>query len=486
VAGLAGAIVLLLIGSVAGIARANETSVALRAGSDAARQTPQATDDPSDLDLALAPVDLSVTVTAPPPPTTTVATAPATPTTPASKGPTTTAPGPARASGTSDRPAGGNHTDRPRGPDQVGSADDLGPGPVEPTVPAPCTPSSQTTATHSIAVAELALGCVRALVPSDVWVRRNISWNPEATWLVAVVEGRIVRLARDGSWRQDLGGGGQVYRADLSPDGRRMIVLGHAWDSSGEERPLALVTAADGTGGRPLEGSFLQTPAWSPDSQFVALTSNGDGAGWTNTVHVFGLDGRELARRTFADRSLWGTPPPGGSGPMTFRPGPAPLGPPSFLSDGRLFLPAFIELPARLTGLWFDRSLREVEGPGSPGDLLYPDGASGPSDGSALIYTGYSVDEPGSGLVRRLDLRTGTVTTLARDAAYPSSAHRSRAVAFIPRDAAGRPQGLSVVDGSGVVRQVWRGSGTDCTCVSSWRPAWTPQDDAVAVVGKSG
>ncbi|HEV8116666.1 MAG TPA: hypothetical protein VGP53_10545 [Acidimicrobiales bacterium] len=339
---LAGAIALLLIGSVTGIARADETSVGLTAGSGPSR--PGATDSPGDVDLGVLPVDLSVTVTAPPAPITTVTTAPV-PTTTARTPSTATPPGPSTPSGTSGRPAGGDHRDRPRGPGEVGSVEDLGPGPVESTVPAPCTPSSQSTPTHGIAVIELAQGCVRALVPAGGWVGTEVSWNPEGTWLVATVKGRVVRLARDGSWRQDLGGGGQVSSVVLSPDGRRMAVLGQMAVSVLDQEPVVVLSAADGTGARVLGGRFLSAPSWSPDSQVVALMSNVGGVEVPDIVHIVSSEGRELARRTFTDRALWGTPPVG-PGTMTFRSGPAPLGPPTFLPDGRLFLPAFIELPS--------------------------------------------------------------------------------------------------------------------------------------------
>ena len=405
------------------------------------------------------------------------------PTTTRTAGPwTSTKPArPSSSSGTTfpGSPVGGNHRDQPRGPGQVGSVADLGPGPVERTVPGPCTPSSQSTPPHAIAAVEVRQGCVRALVAAGTHVGSEVSWNPEGTWLTANVGGRVVRLARDGSWRQDLGGGDQVRHVVLSPDGSRMAVVGKVPFGNLSQKDVVVVAAADGTGAQVLDGRAVRAPSWSPDSQVFGLVTNPGGAQVPDVLHVVGRDGRVRASRTFTGRAI------GGVAGTELGPIAAPLGRPAFLPDGRIFEPASIEVPDRASGLWLNQSLAEVGGPQPADDLLFADPLSVPADGSSIAYTGHRGAGLEGTLVRRFDLRSGATVTLGEGAA-PASSHRSGAVAFVLRDPSGTPRGFSVADAGGAVRPVWRHSGTSCMCAPSATAAWTADDSALGAVGKGG
>ena len=369
----------------------------------------------------------------------------------------------------SGRPASGAHRDQPRGPDGVGSVADLGPGEVVSVPAAPCTPSSQPTPPHAVAVAELGPGCVRPLVPAGAWVGSEVRWSPDGSWLVATVRGRVVRLARDGSWHQDLGGGGQAELAVLSPDGARIAVVGRVPSGEGGQKDVVVVAAADGTGPTVHEQRVVTPPSWSPDSQVLALVSN-HGADAADVLTLVGPDGRVRATRSFPDRGAAG-------GPARTA---APLGRPVLLPDRRVFLPAAVEAPGPVTGLWLDEALADVAGPQPPGELLFSEEASAPDDGTAIAYTAAAPGRGSTTPIRRFDLRTGQSATLAADGAKPSSSHRTNAVAFVPRSPEGTPLGLSVVDAAGT-RRVWRHSGTGCICVPSGLPAWTADDAAVGL-----
>ena len=390
---------------------------------------------------------------------------------------TTTAPAPTVApprTTVKARPTAGARRDRPLAPGEVGSVADLGPGEVEPTVPAPCIPSSQTTAPHAIAVVELRLGCVRPLVPAGTSAGPEVSWSPDGSWLLTTVQNRVVRLARDGSWRQDLGGG-QAGSAVMSPDGARIAVVGNVPSGNLSQKSALVVAAADGTGATVLEMMVMRPPSWSRDSQVLAVVgSAGASPPRPDVLSIVSAAGQVRATRSFPDRSLFGV----NDGPLV--PGPALLGQPLFLPDGRLFQPAFIELPRRATGLWLTRALTDTGGVEPPNDLRFSEPVSSPADGATLVYTALfsaQTDSP----VRRLDLRTGQTATLAADGVAPSSSHRANAVAFFARNPQGAGQGLSVVDAGGANRLVWRHTGTNCTCLDSGPAKWTLDDAAVAL-----
>ena len=67
---------------------------------------------------------------------------------------------------------------------------------------------------------ELGVGCVRPLVPAGTWVGSEVRWSPDGSWLVATVQGRVVRLGGEGRF---LLGHGQ--RAPKSPCGRIMRTM---------------------------------------------------------------------------------------------------------------------------------------------------------------------------------------------------------------------------------------------------------------------
>lgn len=456
---LSAVIVLLLSGSVAGLARTQAATVDVSTG--AGPTLPEVAGD-TDVEVDVA----GIMVEAPPP--TAAAPAPSTPTTGAPAGASS------RTTVTA-QPKSGAHRDQARGPGEVGSVADLGPGPVEPTVPAPCTPSSQTTAPHAVAVVERRAGCVRRLVPAGTPAGPEVSWSPDGSWLLTTVQGRVVRLARDGTWRQDLGGGGQARFAVMSPDGRHIAVGGSVPHGNLSQKPVLVVAAADGTDATVIEMRVMRPPSWSPDSQVLAaISSGGEGGPRPDVVTVVGADGRVRATRSFPNRSLFGI----NNGPLV--PGPALLGQPLLLPDGRLFQPAFIEIPRRATGLWLTRALTDTAGPEPPDDLRWSERVSAPADASSIVYTAmFSADS--SSPIRRLDLRTGQTVTLAADGVTPSSSHRTNAVAFFSRNAQGTGQGLSVVGAAGANRLAWHHSGTSCTCVDGGQPAWTADDAAIAV-----
>lgn len=302
-----------------------------------------------------------------------------------------------------------------------------------------------------------------------------MSWSPDGSWLLTTVEGRVVRLARNGSWRQDLGGGGQARFAVMSPDGGRIAVGGRVPQGNLSQKDTLVVAAADGTGATVLEMMVMRPPSWSPDSQVLAVVgSEGGGGPRPDVVIVVGADGRVRATRSFPNRSLFGV----NDGPLV--PGPALLGQPLFLPDGRLFQPAFIEIPGRVNGLWLTRGLDDAAGLVPPDDLRWSERVSAPADASSIVYTAvFSADS--SSPMRRVDLRTGQTATVAADGATPSSSHRTNAVAFFSRNAEGTGQGLSVVDAAGANRLAWHHSATGCTCLDGGLPAWTADDAAIAV-----
>lgn len=462
IAALCVVIALLLSGAMAGLARVQVGAVDVSAG--AGPSSSEAADE-TDVAVEVAGVVVEApppTAAAPPPSTTTTGARAA-----ASSRTTVTA-----------RPRGGAHRDQPRGPGEVGSVADLGPGSIESTVPAPCTPSSQPTAPHAVAVVELRLGCVRSLVPAGTPAGPEVSWSPDGSWLLTTVQGRVVRLARDGSWRQDLGGGEQARFAVMSPDGARIAVVGSVPHGTLSQKSVLVVAAADGTGATVIEMRVMRPPSWSPDSQVLAVVSS-EGEGATglrpDVVNVVGADGRVRATRSFPNRSLFGV----NDGPLT--PGPALLGQPLLLPDSRLFLPAFVEIPRQATGLWLTRALTDAAGVESPDDLRWSERVSAPTDASSVVYTAVFSTGSLSSPMRRVDLRTGQTVTLAADGATPSASHRTNAVAFFSRTAQGTGQGLSVVDAAGANRLAWHHSGTNCTCLDGGLPAWTADDAAIAV-----
>ncbi len=458
VAALSAVIALLLFGAVAGLARpqVDRLDLSTTSGPSPAMAT--------ETDVA---VEVAGVMSEAPPPD---ATAP--------EISTTTAPAPTVApprTTVKARPSAGVHRDKPLGPGEVGSVADLGPGEVESTVPAPCIPSSLTTAPHAIAVVELRLGCVRPLVPAGTPAGPEVSWSPDGSWLLTTVQNRVVRLARDGSWRQDLGGGGQARSAVMSPDGAHIAVVGNVPSGTLSQKSALVVAAADGTGATVLEMTVMRPPSWSRDSQVLAVVgSAGASPPRPDVLSIVSGDGRVRATRSFPNRSLFGV----NDGPLV--PGPALLGQPLFLPDGRLFQPAFVELPRPATGLWLTRTLTDAGGIEPPNDLRFSEPVSSPADGATVVYTALFSAETNSP-VRRLDLRTGQTVTLAADGVAPSSSHRANAVAFFARNAQGTGQGLSVVDAGGANRLVWRHSGTNCTCLDSGPPKWTADDAAVAL-----
>jgi hypothetical protein len=454
VAVLAAVIALLLSGAVAGIARTGPATVGV-----------STTAGPPAVEAEVAAHVSGAVVEAPP--GTVMAPAPSTTAAPATAAPRTTA--------VAGRPKPTPRRDQPVGRDEVGSAADLGAGEIERTVPARCTPTSEPTPPHAIAVVEVRLGCVRSLVPAGTLAGPEVSWSPDGTWLLTTVEGRVVRMARDGSWRQDLGGGGQATVAVLSPDGARMAVVGLV---PSIQRNALVLASADGSGatvvGQVEQMMMTKSPVWSLDSQVLAVISKGSPFE-ADVLILVGADGRVRASRSFPDRALHGT----NGGPLS--PGPASLGKPVFMPDGRLFQPAFVELPRRLTGLWLNRALADVAGLEPPSDLMFADGVSVPGDGSKIAYVGAYAPPSLALPIRRVDLRTGETVTLAADGAVPSASHRTNAVAFVTRSPQQAPTGLSVVDASGATRPLWRHAGISCICVRSGIPAWTPDDAAVAI-----
>ena len=278
---LTAAIVLLLSGAVAGLARTKTGTVNLAAG--AGPSLPPAAPE-TNVAAAVAGVAVDAPTHAAPAPSTTTSGARA------AASPTATA---------KTRPPAGAHRAQAHGAGEVGSVADLGPGPVEPTAPAGCTPSSQATAPHAVAVIELRLGCVRPLVPAGTPAGPEVSWSPDGSWLLTTVQNRVVRLARDGSWRQDLGGGGQARFAVMSPDGRRIAVGGSVPHGNSQEDAL-VVAAADGSGATVIEMMVMRPPSWSPDSQVLAVvSSDGQGGPRPDVVNVIGADGRIRATRSF-------------------------------------------------------------------------------------------------------------------------------------------------------------------------------------------
>jgi hypothetical protein len=363
----------------------------------------------------------------------------------------------------------------------IGSATDLAPGPIEQRDPAPCVASSSVSTPESLVVLDPANGCVRVLVSHHEMIGKDVTWSPDGSWLLATIGFDVVRVAADGSWRQDLGGGGQAESAVLSPDGTRLAITGHVPCCYLSEKTVLVVANSDGTEPQIAQddiGLVPQSPVWSRDSQRFAYVTQPPAATPTaSTLHVLTRDGVEVAQRSF---------PEGNTNAGTGQPSPALIGRPEWTSDGLLAAPVTIEQPSRKSLYWFTADLADAAGPDNPPNFAYGGNAAASPDGVNLLYLGYDPDHGNFPIqVWMLNRQDGSARQIVQGAIAPSWAPDGLRFAYATVDENAQipdtAHTITVADLAGNTTPLWTVTNPHCNCWLYGPPVWSPNSDRLAI-----
>jgi hypothetical protein len=362
----------------------------------------------------------------------------------------------------------------------IGTVLDLGPGPIDEREPAPCIPLSSG-AVGSIVVLDQGHGCLRVLVGSEEPVGAEVTWSPDGSWLLATINFHVVRVAADGSWRQDLGGGGQAETASLSPDGSRLALTGNVPCCYLDQRRVIVVANSDGSGAEIVHydtGTTTQTPVWSRDSQRFAYVNKPYVGTYADPeyLHVRTRDGSEIAVRSFEGR--------GGLNLNTNTYSPALIGRPEWLADGTLVTPVFMEQPVRQSLYWYNGDLSDAPGPGNPESMSLDRVASSP-DAGQLIYDAH---DPDNGQfvsqLRLLNRADGTTRLLVREALAASWSPSGTRFAYAALDPAAElptPKTIMIGQLDGAATALWTPDHMNCTCWLYGPPLWSPDGGQLAI-----
>jgi dipeptidyl aminopeptidase/acylaminoacyl peptidase len=374
-----------------------------------------------------------------------------------------------------------------QGPDDgstIGSVLDLDPGPVVPHTPAPCTDPSTHPSPPGLAILDVARGCLRVLVEHDEVSGPDVSWAPDGTWLVVTLDLHVVRIAADGSWRQDLGGAGQAERVALSPDGTRLAIIGNVPCCYLSQKAVLVVANADGTGATVAQddiGRWTEGPVWSRDSRFFAYV--GRDRGYLDDPHhlrVFTAAGALVAETSLPDRGSFNA--------MTGEPTPASIGEPSWTAGSVLAVPVFVDRPTYQSLIWLDVELRELPGPTAPTGLV--NGVSSSPDGNAVLY---AASDPDNGnhqtAIGLLDRATGESRLIAHAAIAPSLSPDGTRYAYATADfSGGVPQAatITIADFAGNATALWTVTNANCSCWLDRPPVWSADGTALAIASPMG
>lgn len=387
----------------------------------------------------------------------------------------------------SDAPSPGESVARtdtaPSGDDGgIGSVLDLGPRPVEVHDPAPCVPLAEMSNAAKLTVVDPVAKCGRVLVPAGATMGDVVTWAPDGSWLLTTVDFDVMKIAADGSWRQDLGGGGQAETAALSPDGTRIAITGNVPCCHLDERRVVVVANSDGTGAQTVQydtNVVIETPVWSRDSSRFAYENNLENGPFSATaLHVVAADGTEIAVRSFEDR--------GDTNAQTGETEPGVIGHLEWTSDGVLVAPSIIDHPTRKTLYWFNGDLSDAAGSDNPDVLHFSTFPSSSPDGSRVLYRGYD-PENGSYVTQVwvLDRASGAATKVLQDATMPSwspdGVHFVYATLDYSQQPYGVPRTISIGDLQGHTTPLWSVTDFNCYCWLGVPPKWSPNGALLAV-----
>ena len=379
---------------------------------------------------------------------------------------------------------GGTYSGPPVTDPNIGSAADIGPHPIEQRDPAPCVPFAQLPA-DGIVVLDPAAGCGRVIARHDEFLRPGISWSPDGTWLVASVNGDVTRIAADGSWRQDLGGGNEVESVALSPDGTRLAIIGQVPCCYLSQKRQVIVANSDGTDARVAQddvGNIARPPAWSRDSKHFAYVESQTPSPPSEVQYlvVVDADGTMRAQRSFA-----------GQGAMNLQTGQreaALIGAPDWTPDGLVHATTIIESPSERYLSWFDADLHDVDGPSNPDAVAFDDATPSSPDGGRLLYQAYDRDHGNSAtLVYQLDRATGASKEILANAISPSwSPDGARFTYGVTDPSSQEPWAATAVaigDLSGHSTMLWTPASvpSSCYCWLNEAPVWSPDGTYIAV-----
>jgi TolB protein len=262
-----------------------------------------------------------------------------------------------------------------------------------------------------------------------------LSWSPDSTRIAVSRGGDLYSVRADGAGETRLTTTGRPEtQPGWSPDGSRIAYV----DGSN-----IAVVYADGTRATRLPGAEGQSPAWSPDSTRIAFVRGYQGPLWA--MNADGSGRRQLTPAgTYTDWPQWapgsmivvgdGSDPEGSDLPN--RPGirlvspvdtqtrkiaPVPRSPVEIRDarTGRLFRRFTIARHARAAALGADYVALLVDhDPGIRIELYSLNGGrrravAVPSSVRSLSAAGRSIVFAAGTVIRRLDARTGAVTTLA-------------------------------------------------------------------------
>lgn len=366
----------------------------------------------------------------------------------------------------------------------IGSVLELGPGPVVPRTPAACVDPSTHPSPPGLAILDVARRCLRVLVEHGEVVGPAVSWAPDGSWLVATLDSNVVRIAADGSWRQDLGGAGQAERVALSPDGTRLAIIGKVPCCYLSQKGVLVVADADGTGATVVQddiGRWTEAPVWSRDSRLFAYVGRGRGnPGDPYHLRVFTATGSQVAETSLPDRGSFNA--------MTGEPTPASIFEPSWTADGVLAVPVFVDRPTYQSLIWLDADLHELPGPTTPTGLV--NRISSSPDGNDLLYAAFDPDNGNhQTAIGLLDRATGESQLIAHAALAPALAPDGARYAYATAEfSGGVPQAatITVADLAGGASPLWTVTQARCSCWLDEPPIWSPDGTALAVVSPSG